>query len=749
MEESSPLAQYVSDETRTRSSNAEQTNSGTSPSTLCVHELAGFSLCGTEELSAATGKESVAAPRSRTTEDTSVLGVELRLTALKRVLELRKHRALTPYNPDVWEAQLVAAGLIDRYHHIPDGLRRGFSLDIPKIKITQAPPNKESIVEYRREFLSIVQIELKKGRYVGPLKFNEVESLIGPFQTSPFSIIPKPGRPGRYRVIQNYSFPHVPSAKFPNSSINSYINPDNFPSTWGTFHVLALTISRLPPGSQMAIRDVSEAYRTVPIHASQWPGSVVRISDNLFCIDTCMCFGLRPSAGAYGTLADAGLDLFRAKGIGPASRWVDDHLFIRILKEFVSSYNEDRKRWHQEITKRGRHQDGGRIWYGGHIFEDGTLEVFDEDCRFPIKDLSEASPRSHEDARFSCNLADIDEVSDDLHIPWEELKDKPFAYANSYIGFMWDLAQDNVYLPEEKKRKYLLAIDIWRRRDKHVLLDVQQLYGKLLHTSLIIPRGRVHLTSLEAMLRLTFDKPFLPRRPVKSLEADLNWWRALLQNSFVGRPIPRPLSLHDPAAYSDASSGFGIAVVIGNRWRAWRLRKGWQTLDGQKDIGWAEAVGFELLTQHVIGLGGTQKHFRVYGDNQGIIEGWRNGRSRSTSVNTVFKRIFGYIYDSPTSYSVHPTYVESKNNPADGPSRGIYGSTEFLLPSIPIAEELRRFLIDPFVVSTDPADYSTDELLPQPSEFSSRDHSYAAPDHEFQFDGDSLYFIRQHQQPHN
>lgn len=328
------------------------------------------------------------------------------------------------------------------------------------------------------------------------------------------------------------------------------MDPDNFPSTWGTFHVLALTISRLPPGSQIAIRDVSEAYRTVPIHPSQWPGAVVRISEDQFCIDTCMCFGLSPSAGAYGNLADAGLDLFRAKGIGPNSRWVDDHLFIRILKEFIEGYNVKRKQWHNEIISRGMHHDGGRIWFGGHVFEDGTLEEFDEDCRFLIMDLSEASSRSINDVRFSCNMADIDRVSEDLNIPWEKLKDKSFAYANPYI-----------------------------------VIDVQQLYGKLLHTTLVVPKGRAYLTSLEAMLRLAFINPFLPRRPVKTLEADLIWWIAVLQSSFVGRSIPKPLTLHDPAAYSDASSGIGIAIIIGDRWRAWRLRKGWQTLNGQKDIG--------------------------------------------------------------------------------------------------------------------------------------------------------------------
>lgn len=694
-EASSPLVPFVSDETRTKSSSARPPTRGTMPATLFAHTSAECLPCGMANPCAATGNESVAAARPLTTKDTFAPDVVYPLTELKLVLECRRLKALTPYDPDAWENELLLAGLYERYSHIPEGLRRGFHLDIPNINRTQTPLNKDSIVTYQQEFRAIIRAELKKGRYIGPLKAKEVQDLIGPFQSSLFSIIPKPGRPGRYRVIQNYSFPHLASTKFPNASVNSYINPDNFPSTWGTFHVLALTISRLPPGSQFAIRDVSEAYRTIPIHESQWPGSVVRVAEDLFCIDTCMCFGLRPSAGAYGNLADAGLDLFRSKGIGPASRWVDDHLFIRILREHIAAYNEKRQQWHQ---------DKGRLWYGGHVFDDGTLEEFDEDCRFPIKDLSGASPRSAEDALFSFNMADIDKISNDLAIPWEILRDKIFAHINPYIGLMWNLAQNEVFLAGEKKLKYLQAIRIWRERTAHVLINIQQLYGKLLHATLVVPKGRAYLTSLEAMLRLAAVKPFLPQRPVKRLAADLDWWEILLQKSFVGRAIPSPLLLHDPATFSDASSSTGIAIIIGNRWRVWTLRKGWQTLNGEKDIGWAEAVGFELLVQYLIQMGGSERNFKVYGDNQGVIEGWRNGRSRNTAVNSVFRRVFSLIDNSSEPYSFHPTYVTSKHNPADRPSRGVYSGTELMLPTLPIAVALRPFLIDPFVVSTNPAD---------------------------------------------
>jgi hypothetical protein len=70
------------------------------------------------------------------------------------------------------------------------------------------------------------------------------------------------------------------------------------------------------------------------------------------------------------------------------------------------------------------------------MFNDGTLEEFNEDCCFLIKDLSGDSLRSDDDAQFLCNLADIKKISEELDIPWEFLKDNIFAYINQYIDFL-------------------------------------------------------------------------------------------------------------------------------------------------------------------------------------------------------------------------------------------------------------------------------------------------------------------------
>ena len=49
-------------------------------------------------------------------------------------------------------------------------------------------------------------------------------------------------------------------------------------------------------------------------------------------------------------------------------------------------------------------------------------------------------------------------------------------------------------------------------------------------------------------------------------------------------------------------------------------------------------------------------------------------------------------------------YVPSKHNPADDPSRGIYGARNLLLPPIPIPTEFERLVVD-FDAETQEVEY--------------------------------------------
>lgn len=85
-------------------------------------------------------------------------------------------------------------------------------------------------------------------------------------------------------------------------------------------------------------------------------------------------------------------------------------------------------------------------------------------------------------------------------------------------------------------------------------------------------------------------------------------------------------------------------------------------------------------------------HFKVFGDNKGIIEGWWKGRSRNTATNEVFKLV--HKESERADITFHTRYVPSKDNPADLPSRGIYGPRNLLLPPITIPHPYQQLVVD-------------------------------------------------------
>ena len=645
--------------------------------------------------------------------DTFAQGVERQDMVPSTVLRHRKTNPLTPYKPDAWHRQLERHGLLGRYPDLYLSLIQGFDVVVPSIQQTYIPPNSSLINKYPEVYEEIVETEFRKGRYLGPFSKAELESLIRPFQSSPLSLVTKPGKPGKYRMVHDFSHPRSTCTN-PVQSINSAISSQDFPCTWGTFSTICLIIYRLPPGSQASIRDVSEAYRTIPVHHSQWPGLVVQLKgDDNFAANTNNSFSLASAGGAHGLLADAGADIFRANGIGPLSKWVDDHIFFHLPRQYLETYNIQHHSWSQTVAKNGgRIHEASRIWYKGNTMPDGRPEEFDEDMVAPLCDLTNASTRHPDDTSFTYADVDIDLLSEELGIPWESSKTIPFSMVVPYLGFLWDLNARTVAVPTEKKAKYLDAIEEWHQKPRHTLAEVQGLYGKLLHTSLVIPAGQAYLTALEAMLSGFNNCPFVPHTPPRNMSSDLEWWMDLLRSPVLSRPIPGPVPLTDLQAFSDASSGFGIGITLGNRWRAWRLLPGWKA-DG-RDIGWAEAIGFELLTLYIISSSSNGSHFKVYGDNKGVVEGWWKGRSRNRQMNAVFHCLHSIL--GAKQCIVYTRYVPSKDNPVDEPSQGTYLPIAYLMPNIPIPSELHKFITDFDVEfpTADPGQHLPTNILSKP-----------------------------------
>ena len=165
---------------------------------------------------------------------------------------------------DVWDQTLADCGLSVQYRNLLAGLQSGFNLDMPLISRTFAPPNHPSLRNQEELFTDWLADESRKGRIVGLIRGAAVESCLGPFQSSPVSIVPK-STPGKYRIIQNFSYPPTNEAK----SVNSAIVASLFPATYASFREICEVVAALPAGEQGCVRDVSEAFRRLMLARSQ------------------------------------------------------------------------------------------------------------------------------------------------------------------------------------------------------------------------------------------------------------------------------------------------------------------------------------------------------------------------------------------------------------------------------------------------------------------------------------------------
>lgn len=213
-----------------------------------------------------TGRSHKVVPTPITTQSMHALVAEAPAMVLSNALRCSHTPAVTPYKLEVWWDFLVCTGLIPQYPSLMEGLTHSFHAHMPPLSQTFTLPNHPSISQYREAFDSIVHKEFTQQWYIGPLTVEEIQCIVGHFQSSPISLIPKPGRPGKYHMIQDLLYPWSPS---PTSSINMRMLLDDFTASYSIFPIVSLLIALLPPGLQGAVRDVAEAYHTVPVHPSQ------------------------------------------------------------------------------------------------------------------------------------------------------------------------------------------------------------------------------------------------------------------------------------------------------------------------------------------------------------------------------------------------------------------------------------------------------------------------------------------------
>ncbi|PPQ84549.1 hypothetical protein CVT24_006581, partial [Panaeolus cyanescens] len=514
---------------------------------------------------------------------------------------------VTPLIAAAWEDALSRANALAEFSDIPFGIRHGFDMGTTAAlpSVSYIPPNHSSATLHPEIILNNIHQELAERRYTGPFHPFRLEALIGPFRTSPLGLVPKSNGQD-FRLIQDFSYPRNDPLV---SSVNSSIDISSFSCNWGCFQQVVEIILKAPTGSLAATLDVDSAFRRCPIHPSQIRNFVISWEDSCY-IDHCAPFGASSSGFIFGRLADAFTTIAHSKGIGPSLNWVDDFLFFLISSSTT-------------------HFHGFSPLY---------------------------------------SLNDIYELAEALGWPWKVSKTKPFSNAFKYLGFLWNIDQRSVEIPNDKKEKYLAKLKLWTTEARLTRREAENLLGTLIHCTLAIPDGRSRLSALIRFVASFNGTPsiHIRKQPNSSLLNDVAWWSSTLSLSFAGSILCEPPPQSHISFWVDASTSWGIGVIFDDSWDAWQLREGWN--HGGRTIGWAEFVAVELGLSLAAARGHHNTHFLIHSDNQGVILAFQKGRSRSAEQNTVLQRINRLL----TIHSIWLTfeYVPSASNLADPPSRG-------------------------------------------------------------------------------
>lgn len=521
---------------------------------------------------------------------------------------------------------LHACKLFDQYPDLPFKLTHGFPIgNLPPLTHSYTPSNHHNIAEFHDAIRTYIHEELSLGRFSGPFSSVELFHKIGPFRSSPFQIVVKPGvegSPSKIHVCRNLSHKGTPGL-----SVNDQIDPDEFPTRWGSAGLAASLIARAPPGTQAASLDIEAAYRGIPILPDHKRFLVVMF-DNQFFLDHVLPFGLSPASGLQGEVADAVVDIWDAHGVGPSIKWVDDFNLFRSPSP------------------------------SGPFLGICDGKVY----------------------RYDYDLEHAKAIITPLGVPWHKEKGQPFGDTIEYLGFLWDIPHKSVTLLESKCRKYTFRLSTFlsSHNSRIFKCDAEKIAGTLNHISFVFPHARSFISPLYHWIS-EFPDEFKPCFIRPSVVSDLSWWLDLLSSPQPPRSISPRSSPLDLQIWVDASTDFGIGIIFGDSWMAWPLATHWR--DSHRDIGWLEAVAIELAIQLVINRGFSHSDILIRSDNQGAIAAFEKGRCRNYMTNLAICRSALLSHEAQLHFLF--SYVPSADNLADPISRGILPSISTRIPDPP------------------------------------------------------------------
>jgi hypothetical protein len=577
---------------------------------------------------------------------------------------VRTH-TFTPFHvhdrlPNRFEELLTQFNLLPKYDQILTTLREGTSLGI-----TPLAPNSNSFfppnnIEPELEHVVDDQIGtwLAENKIAGPFRIADVLATLGPAQSSPNKLVEKstlPGRPIRWRVVEDDSFPHKTPKPHELPSLNSDLDPDLFPAHYNSFEEIEdhFRAAAAVKTSRELDLDKKAAFEVIPIHPSVRHRLIIMHRDEAY-IRKNAPFGLRTTPGAFCQLEECTIELLHAQ-----------------FDNRVRAIN---------------------------AMDDLTITIFDP------------SITDEEVINFIESLGWI------LNRDKTQWGSRSVVYFG--LRWDLDTQTKTLPDPKQEKYALKIETELARGTTTSVDLETfESLLGSLQYLARILPETRPHLRLLYRF-RNSFDSRLTKRKYRQNEIRELKYWKSILARDSISSSFaPAPDPFEGTFACDASNLALGIFIETGGEkmTASFSLSEDWRNKFEGAYIGNAEAWAVEGLLEAIVRLGGGGHSVTILCDNTNVVEAWSKGWSRNVLLNSSLLRIFQLLF--LYKIRLYLQYIPSEQNPADEVSRSLpFDVHSFPDPSLrPNAPPGTRNGPDPFSTTTKTIE-SKDSELPNTTE---------------------------------
>ncbi|POW06489.1 hypothetical protein PSHT_10322 [Puccinia striiformis] len=204
---------------------------------------------------------------------------------------------------EAWEIALRECNLLPAFQDVLEGFVEGFDQGIPKHKVAGlqsfTPDNHKSSELARQKIEESIQKELLARRMNGLSSHDHMKTKFPFLRSSPLGAVVNGD--GLVRTINDLSYPRNDLLL---KSVNSFVNSDDFETTWDDFKTLSKLFAEDERPFELALFDWEKAYRQIPTRKEQWKYPSVKDFEGNLLLDTQITFGGVAGCGSFGRPAD-------------------------------------------------------------------------------------------------------------------------------------------------------------------------------------------------------------------------------------------------------------------------------------------------------------------------------------------------------------------------------------------------------------------------------------------------------------